>query len=122
MQPVAETPKSQAILGKDTLAAVRLFQSLIVDKYQVYCVMVYGSRARGTHRPDSDVDVVVLLDGERDQTMQTKFDMGDIAFDVLMETSVYISPLPIWRDQWEHPESYSNPVLLLNIARDGIEI
>lgn len=55
-------------------------------------------RARGTHRPDSDVDVVVLLEGARDQTMQTKFDMGDVAFDVLLETRVYISPLPIWRD------------------------
>ena len=40
--------------------------------------------------------------------MQTKFDMADIAFDVLMETSVYISPLPIWRDQREHPENFSN--------------
>jgi len=84
--------------------------------------MVYGSLARGTQRPNSDVEVVVLLEGERDQTMQTKFDMADIAFDVPMETSVYISPLPIWRDQREHPEDFSNPALLRNMARDGIEV
>jgi len=61
-------------------------------------------------------------EGERDQTMQTKFDMADIAFDVPMETSVYISPLPIWCDQREHPEDCSNPALLRNMARDGIEV
>jgi hypothetical protein len=48
--------------------------------------------------------------------------MADIAFDVLLETGVLISPLPIWSDEWEHPENYSNPALLHNIERDGIRI
>jgi len=26
--------------------------------------------------------------------------MADIAFDVLLETSIYIQPLPIWEDEW----------------------
>jgi len=39
---------------------VRLFKSLIVEKYPVYRVMVYASRARGTHLPDSGVDSPLL--------------------------------------------------------------
>jgi len=35
LQPVIETPKSQTVLDKDTLAAMRLFQSVVVDKYPV---------------------------------------------------------------------------------------
>jgi hypothetical protein len=31
-----------------------------------------------------------------------------------------ISPLPIWLDEWEHPETYSNPALLRSIVRDGV--
>jgi hypothetical protein len=27
--------------------------------------------------------------------------------------------LPIWEAQWAHPEQYSNPYLLRNIAREG---
>ena len=28
--------------------------------------------------------------------------------------------LPVWLDEWEHPESYSNPELLKNIADKGV--
>jgi hypothetical protein len=48
--------------------------------------------------------------------------MGDIAFDVLLETGFNISPLPIWLDQWEHPETSPNPELLRNIAREGVPL
>jgi hypothetical protein len=48
--------------------------------------------------------------------------MSDVAFDVLLETGINISPLPIWIDEWEHPENYSNPDLLMNIATDGVQL
>lgn len=48
--------------------------------------------------------------------------MSDLAYDVLLETGINISPLPIWLDEWEHPENYSNPELLANIAREGIAL
>ena len=35
--------------------------------------------------------------------------MSDMGFNFLLETSVYIQSLPIWEDDWEHPETYSNP-------------
>jgi uncharacterized protein len=63
--------------------------------------IVFGSRARGTHRPNSDADV---------------------AFDVLLETGINSSPLPVWLDEWEHPENYSNPALLQNIASEGFRL
>lgn len=33
-----------------------------------------------------------------------------------------ISPLPVWLDQWERPETYSNPALLRNIASEGVRL
>ena len=82
--------------------------------------IVFGSRARGTHRPDSDADVAVLLRGEHQRFLPTKLAMADLAFDVLLETGIAISPLPVWIDEWEHPETYSNPALLQTIAREGV--
>lgn len=109
-------------IDHDTEEAVRRFLDLIAVRYDMTEVIVYGSRARGTHRPDSDVDVAVLLNGEHQRFLTTKLAMADVAFDVLLETGISISPLPVWLDEWEHPELYSNPSLLYNIAREGVRL
>jgi predicted nucleotidyltransferase len=109
-------------IDRDTKEAVRHFLALIADRYDTAGAIVYGSRARGTHRPDSDADVAVLLRGEHQRFLSAKLAMADIAFDVLLETGILISPLPIWIDEWEHPENYSNPALLRNIDREGVRL
>ncbi len=109
-------------IDADTEEAVRRFLGLIADRYDTAGAIVFGSRARGTHRRDSDADVAVLLSGEHQRFLTTKLAMSDVAFDVLLETGINISPLPVWLDEWEHPENYSNPSLLQNIAREGIRL
>jgi predicted nucleotidyltransferase len=97
---------------------VRRFLSLIAGQYDVNSAILYGSRARGDHHPDSDADVAVLLNGEHLRFLDTKLSMADVA----LETGIDISPLPVWMDQWNHPETYSNPDLLHNIAREGVRL
>lgn len=48
--------------------------------------------------------------------------MADLAYDVLLETGIRIQPLPIWEEEWVHPEAYSNPRLLHNIRREGVRL
>ncbi|MBP8276000.1 MAG: nucleotidyltransferase domain-containing protein [Propionivibrio sp.] len=109
-------------IDHDTEEAVRRFLVLLGSRYSIAGAIVYGSRARGTHRPDSDADVVVLLNGEPQRVLTTALDMADVAYDVLLDTGINISPLPVWIDEWEHPETYSNPDLLHNIAREGVRL
>ncbi|MDZ7787431.1 MAG: nucleotidyltransferase domain-containing protein [Halofilum sp. (in: g-proteobacteria)] len=109
-------------LDSETETAVRRFLALIADRYDVAGAIVYGSRARGAHRPDSDADVAVLLRGEHQRLLPVKLDMADTAFDVMLETNVLVSPLPVWLDEWTHPESHSNPALLRAIDREGFRL
>ena len=109
-------------VDSDTQRAVQQFLRRLDGRYDIAAAIVYGSRARGTHRPDSDADVAVLLRGEHQRFLSVKLDMADVAFEVLLETGILISPLPIWLDEWENPDSYSNPALLRNIARDGVRV
>ena len=109
-------------LDPDTEEAVRRFLALMASRYEMAGAIVYGSRARGTHHPDSDADVAVLLSGAHQRFLPTKLTMADVAYDVLLETGIAISPLPIWLDEWEHPEAYPNPGLLQNIAQEGIRL
>ncbi len=105
-----------------TAEAVKRFLDRIAGRYDMAGALLYGSRARGTHRPDSDADVAVLLRGEHQRLLPTTLAMADVAYDVLLETGINIAPLPVWMDEWEHPETYSNPALLRNIAREGVRL
>lgn len=107
-------------IDRDTLVASRLFVQRVAERYDFSSAFLFGSRARNEHRTDSDADVAVLLRGVPGRFVGTKLDMDDIAYEVLLETGIRVQPLPIWEQEWLHPEKYSNPPLLQNIARDGV--
>jgi len=110
------------VLDAETAKAAQSFVARISAHYPVSGAILFGSRARGHYRPDSDADIAVLLRGHPGNFLETKLALADIAYDVLLETGVRIQPLPIWEDEWRHPETYSNPRLLLNIDREGIRL
>ena len=109
-------------LDAATERALRLFLERISANYDMAGAILFGSRARKTHRPDSDADVAILLRGAHQRFLSTKLAMADIAFDVLLETGIDVSPLPVWLDEWEHPETWSNPRLLATIEKEGIRL
>ena len=109
-------------LDPDVTRAVREFARRLADRYPIQRILLFGSRARGTSRSDSDADVAILLRGTRGQFLDTKLEMVDIAYDIFLETGLYIQPLPVWENDWHHRESYSNPRLLENIEREGIPL
>jgi len=114
-------PRGQRI-DPATAQALQRFLARVGQRYHTRGAVLYGSRARGDHRPDSDADVMVLLDGEHQRFVTTKLALTDLAYDVLLETGLYISALPVWIDEWEHPDRWSNPALLRNIAREGVPL
>ena len=81
-------------LDSDTEAAARRFLGRISGQYPVAGAIVYGSRARGTHQPESDADLAVLLDGPHLPLMRTALAMGgDRAIHV--QTDDYLEPLAV---------------------------
>ncbi len=113
---------SIADIDAETINAARSFIALVSKRYDFAGAILFGSRARKSHRPDSDADVAILLHGQPGNFVSTKLDMADLAYDVLLETGVRIQPIPIWEQEWTHPEAYSNPRLLANIDRDGVRL
>jgi len=113
---------SIADIDGETANATRAFIEKVASQYDVAGAILFGSRARKSHRPDSDADVAVLLHGRTGRFVATKLAMADLAYEVLLATGIRIQPLPIWEEEWEHPETYSNPRLLHNIEREGIRL
>lgn len=109
-------------LSANTLKATRAFVERVAAAYPTQQVILFGSRARGTAHDESDADVAIILKGEPGHFIKTKMAMNDIAYDILLDTGIRIQPLPVWEGEWAHPERYSNPHLLRNIALEGIAL
>ena len=109
-------------IDPETRRAARAFLERIEGRYPVQEAFLFGSRARHTHRLDSDADVAVILKGERGNRHGVAGDMAEVAFDVMMETSVLVDPTPLWEHEMQRPERFSNPMLIDNIKRDGLRL
>lgn len=111
-------------LDAGTRRAARAFLDRLEGKYAVTDAILYGSRARGDHRSDSDADIAVVLQGKPSKRARTEaaVEWAGIAFDVLMETGVKVNGFPFWAAEFAHPERFSNPPLIHNILRDGVHL
>lgn len=109
-------------IDRATQDATRAFIQRITGQYDLAEVILYGSRARQTHRPDSDADLAIILRGAHGKKFDAVRELSGIAFDVMLETGILIQPAPIWEDEWQHPEQFGNPEFIENIQRDGIRL
>ncbi|WP_295406823.1 nucleotidyltransferase domain-containing protein [uncultured Thiocystis sp.] len=106
----------------ETTRATHAFMARLAGRYPISQAILFGSRARRHHRPDSDADLAVVMRGAPGHRTAIALDMAALAFDVLLETGVLVEALPLWEDELEHPEHFSNPALIARILQDGIRL
>jgi len=80
-------------------------------------VVLYGSEARGTAGPDSDIDVLVLLQGPVDygRDLQTEI---KVLYPLCLQFGRPISPMPIEASEYDSVEC----PLYQRVHREGIVI
>ena len=111
-----------ATIDPDISGAANALWDKLVQHFEVSRVFLFGSRARNTHTGESDADIAIILSGTVAKFIETKFAMDDLAYEVLLDTGIRIQPFPIWQEEWDHPEAYSNPRLILSIKKEGIPL
>jgi predicted nucleotidyltransferase len=84
---------------------------------------LFGSRARGDHEPDSDVDVAVVLKGRLPQRPfgVTREILKD-TYDLLLETGLDIQPWPLEEGSLDEPEAHPHPTVSRAVRREGIAV
>lgn len=82
-------------------------------------VILYGSEARGDAREDSDIDLLILLDGDK-LTLKDEAAVTYPLFDLELETGVIISPMVALKKSW-NSRPFKTP-FYVNVMNEGIEL
>jgi predicted nucleotidyltransferase len=83
-------------------------------------VRLFGSEARGDATPESDIDVLVVVQPD-EARIALEDRIIDLAFDVNVEFGVYISPRVVTPGILDHPVWGATP-FLANVKRDSIAL
>lgn len=95
---------------------VSILSTRFSDNYLFSCL--FGSKARGDFRKDSDLDVAVVL---KHVDYSTKCSVIDIAYEELLKTDVEISPLVFSQNEYERQRREGYPIIQ-EIERDMVRL
>jgi uncharacterized protein len=81
-------------------------KSLLQEKVKLDRVVLFGSRARGNSDPESDMDVLILIN--EPLTSEVRDKVSDCAWEAGFEDGIVVASLVYTKDEWENgPEHYS---------------
>lgn len=81
--------------------------------------ILYGSQARNEARSDSDIDLLILLDGEK-MTLKDEESITLPLYELELRTGVSISPIVMLKKLWES-RPFKTP-FYINVTNEGIEL
>jgi predicted nucleotidyltransferase len=81
-------------------------------------VILYGSRARGDERPDSDWDILILTNNAADIVTERKF--RNKLYDLELETGEALSVFVYSKNDWQTRQRITP--FFHNVSQEGIRI
>ena len=117
---VAERPEA---VDQATRRALESFKALLQERYgaQLRGVYLFGSRARGDHRADSDADVGVFLDQVSDP-LGEQLSLIEQGYGILLETGINIQPWVFESASLSDPGQYRASHLVRSICQEGLRL
>jgi len=105
-------------LDTDQEPVLRRFREALRSTYgdNIERVVLYGSRARGDARPDSDYDVALFLREPASLGVEAER-LAAIETDIMLETGAVINALPFPAGDWAARTGF-----MAEVRRDGIDV
>lgn len=97
---------------------VKVYREVYGDN--IVKVILYGSYSRGDYENDSDIDIVAIVNGNRELLQKQLVRVWDASSDLELEYETIVSPTVI---PYEEYMKYKNDLpYYRNIDREGVEI
>jgi len=105
-------------LAENEERALKELREELVSKYPILDIRLYGSKARGEGREDSDLDVMIEIP-DYDRAMVAEID--GIIYRINLKHDVFISVLVFGKDELEEGPMSEAPIYKV-IQREGVPL
>jgi len=114
--------RNPGTIDAETRSAVEVFHARLSRRYgaRLRGLVLFGSRARGDHRPDSDADVAVFLEAVEDP-VAAQMDIADDSYAIFLSHDLLIQPW-VFSGSPEHPGRTHGARLLASIQKEGVKV
>ena len=98
---------------------VKEIRATIYKSAPTATAILYGSEARGDASPESDIDVLILLDGDK-RDIKREDEISGALYEIELNYGVIISPMIMLKKQWEN-RPFKTP-FYINVINEGIRL
>ena len=98
---------------------INRIKQIIYDSDPKAEAFLFGSRARGDNRSDSDWDILILIDNKK-VTNEIEDKFRDKLYDIELESGQIISTFIYPKEFWENHLQYSP--LYKNVNKEGVRL
>ena len=106
--------KIHAVTGEFAKEAKEIYGS------KLYGIILYGSCARGDFEPDSDIDILVLLDVPSEEISRERKRILNVSDRLDLDYDVVLAP--VFQSRMLYEKYMAVSVYYQNIQRDGVKI
>lgn len=105
-------------MNKTERRIIDKFKKLLEKKLHVDQIILFGSRARGDAAPDSDMDILVILDDPLEEAGEY---ISECAWEAGFEHGIVIVPVVYGKEEWENgPDRFS--LLARAVEKEGVPL
>ena len=92
---------------------------LLLKRVALHRLVLFGSRARGDSDPDSDMDILVVVEGTAGEDIRDY--ISDCAWEAGYREGILVVPVVFTRDEWENGPERSS-LLAQAVAAEGVPL
>jgi predicted nucleotidyltransferase len=98
--------------------ALNILRAALLKKYSLLDLKIFGSKAKGTDSPDSDMDVMIVLEN---LSPLIESEIDDLIFDINLKYNCFITSLFFSQKELEEGPLSESPIYK-KILKEGISL